>query len=83
LHIVTLRPRHLRSRPSEEAVRPLPRELETPPVTKMNLLTPPAGRRMSEHLIRAPSHDNRPNRAMWRIVRRASGRRVAQCGLDA
>src|SRR5271154_5770201 len=69
--MVTRRLRHLRSRPSEEAVRPLPSELETPPVTKMNLLTPPAGRRNSgrygEQLIGAPSHDNRPDAVVWRI----------------
>src|ERR1700722_3361250 len=59
LHIVTRNPRHLRSRPSEEAVRPFPSELETPPVTKMNLLTPPLGRRASPRLIGAPNHDNR------------------------
>src|SRR3954470_4942995 len=32
--IVTRKPRDLRSRPSEEAVRPLPRLEATPPVTK-------------------------------------------------
>jgi hypothetical protein len=32
--IVTLRPRDFRSRPREEAVRPLPRLDATPPVTK-------------------------------------------------
>src|SRR5262245_40350139 len=37
--IVTRRPRILRRRPSEEAVRPLPRELATPPVTKMCFAT--------------------------------------------
>src|SRR5690606_2022756 len=37
--IVTRRPRDLRSRPREEAVRPLPKELATPPVTKMCLVT--------------------------------------------
>jgi hypothetical protein len=31
---VTLRPRDFNSRPRLEAVRPLPRELDTPPVTK-------------------------------------------------
>src|SRR5947208_12629617 len=36
---VTRSPRDLRSRPSEDAVRPLPRELETPPVTKMCFVT--------------------------------------------
>src|ERR1700683_2386000 len=66
LHIVTRRPRHLRSRPSEEAVRPFPSELETPPVTKMNLLTPPSARGASRRVIGAPDHDNRrePN-ARW------------------
>jgi hypothetical protein len=38
LHMVTRRPRHLRSRPSEEAVRPLPRDDDTPPVKKMYLV---------------------------------------------
>ena len=33
--IVTRRPRSFSKRPSEEPVRPLPRELATPPVTKM------------------------------------------------
>src|SRR5688500_5565664 len=33
--MVTLRPRDLRSRPRLEAVRPLPSEEATPPVTKM------------------------------------------------
>src|SRR3954470_7055216 len=35
--IVTRRPRSLSNRPSEEAVKPFPRELATPPVTKMCL----------------------------------------------
>src|SRR5271157_1313748 len=39
LHMVTARPRALRRRPRDDAVSPLPRELETPPVTKTNLLT--------------------------------------------
>ena len=38
LIIVTRRPRHLSSRPSEEAVRPLPSEEDTPPVTKTYLV---------------------------------------------
>ena len=38
LSIVTDAPRALISLPSEAAVRPLPRELETPPVTKRNLV---------------------------------------------
>src|SRR4029077_2982483 len=42
LIIVTRRPRHLSNRPSEEAVRPLPSEEETPPVTKTYLVTPGA-----------------------------------------
>ena len=33
--IVTRRPRSFSSRPSDDAVRPLPSELATPPVTKM------------------------------------------------
>ena len=33
--MVTRRPRNFRSRPSDEAVKPLPKELATPPVTKM------------------------------------------------
>src|SRR4051812_18233895 len=33
--IVTRRPRSFNNRPSDDAVRPLPRELATPPVTKM------------------------------------------------
>src|SRR5438105_3935955 len=37
--IVTRRPRLLRRRPREAAVMPLPRELATPPVTKMCLVT--------------------------------------------
>src|SRR5690242_509715 len=37
--MVTRRPRALRRRPSEEAVMPLPRELATPPVTKMCFVT--------------------------------------------
>src|ERR1700688_1278998 len=47
--MVTLRPRDLRSRPREEAVRPLPRELDTPPVTKTNLVIrkPPLPRNTS------------------------------------
>src|SRR5580698_3125457 len=47
--MVTLRPRDLRSRPSEEAVNPLPRELDTPPVTKTNLVIrkPPLPRNTS------------------------------------
>src|ERR1700685_269818 len=57
--MVTRSPRHFRSRPSEEAVRPFPRELDTPPVTKMNLLTPPDGRQPTRRLIGAPDHDNR------------------------
>src|ERR1700733_8418805 len=66
LHIVTRKPRHLRSRPSEEAVRPFPSELETPPATKMTLLTPPSARQASRRVIGAPDHDNRtrPN-ARW------------------
>ena len=36
---VTRRPRSLSSRPSDDAVRPFPRELATPPVTKMCLVT--------------------------------------------
>jgi hypothetical protein len=32
---VTRRPRILSNRPREDAVRPFPRELATPPVTKM------------------------------------------------
>src|SRR5580692_8966465 len=49
LHMVTLRPRDLSRRPSEEAVRPLPRELDTPPVTKTNLVIrrPPLPRNTS------------------------------------
>jgi hypothetical protein len=35
LHMVTRRPRHLSRRPSDDAVSPLPREEETPPVKKM------------------------------------------------
>src|SRR5271165_3973231 len=65
LHIVTRRPRHLRSRPSEEAVRPFPSELETPPVTKMNLLTPPSGRRAVPGMIGALGHDNRRGVTAW------------------
>src|ERR1700733_104223 len=65
LHMVTRRPRHLRSRPSEEAVRPFPSELDTPPVTKMNLLTPFSGRRGSLQMIGAPFHDNRPASNLW------------------
>ncbi len=38
LHIVTFRPRHLRRRPSEEAVSPLPSDEDTPPVKKMYLV---------------------------------------------
>src|ERR1700722_15274681 len=70
--MVTRRPRHLRRRPREEAVSPLPSELETPPVTKMNLLTPPAERRRSEErrlslrMIGAPFQDNRRHLWMWR-----------------
>ena len=41
LHIVTFRPRHLSSRPSEEAVRPLPSDEDTPPVKKMYLVCRP------------------------------------------
>src|ERR1700733_13078294 len=63
--MVTRRPRHLSSRPSEEAVSPFPRELDTPPVTKMNLLTPPAGRRRSSEMIGAPGHDNRTEPMAW------------------
>src|SRR3954468_12139587 len=37
--IVTRRPRHLRRRPSEDAVRPFPKEEATPPVTKMCFVT--------------------------------------------
>src|SRR5438067_9828008 len=37
--IVTRRPRLFRSRPRDEAVRPLPSELATPPVTKMCFAT--------------------------------------------
>ena len=48
--MVTLSPRSLSSRPSDEAVNPLPSELTTPPVTKMcfgpALLTSPASRQM-------------------------------------
>ena len=33
--IVTRRPRLFNSRPNDDAVRPLPNELATPPVTKM------------------------------------------------
>lgn len=36
--IVTDAPRALINLPSEAAVRPLPSELETPPVTKRNLV---------------------------------------------
>src|SRR5580704_11174850 len=82
LHMVTRRPRHLRSRPSEEAVRPLPSELETPPVTKMNLLTPPAGRRTSSQLLVAPFHDNRPNPPMWRTSGRAGPAPRSRRGRD-
>jgi len=35
---VTFKPRDFKSRPSEEAVRPFPSELETPPVTKTNFV---------------------------------------------
>src|ERR1039458_6190741 len=47
--MVTLSPRDLSRRPSEEAVRPLPRELDTPPVTKTNLVIrqPPLPRNTS------------------------------------
>ena len=44
LSIVTDAPRALISLPSEAAVRPLPRELETPPVTKRNLVGEEGGR---------------------------------------
>src|SRR5947209_20480124 len=37
--MVTRRPRLLSRRPSDAAVRPLPRELATPPVTKMCFVT--------------------------------------------
>src|SRR6478735_5708859 len=37
--MVTRRPRALSNRPSEEAVRPFPRALATPPVTKMCFVT--------------------------------------------
>ena len=37
--IVTRRPRDFSRRPSEDAVRPFPRELATPPVTKMCFVT--------------------------------------------
>jgi hypothetical protein len=36
--MVTRSPRHLSSRPSEDAVRPLPKDDETPPVKKMYLV---------------------------------------------
>src|SRR5579864_6704495 len=36
--MVTLRPRSTRRRPNEAAAMPLPRELTTPPVTKMYLV---------------------------------------------
>ena len=37
--IVTRKPRAFSSRPSDDAVRPFPRELATPPVTKMCFVT--------------------------------------------
>src|SRR2546426_779934 len=37
--MVTRRPRHFSRRPREDALRPFPRELATPPVTKMCLVT--------------------------------------------
>src|SRR5665213_1998373 len=44
--MVTRRPRHFNSRPSDEAVSPFPSEEDTPPVTKMYLVSrgdPPSG----------------------------------------
>lgn len=38
MHMVTRTPRHLSNRPSDEAVRPLPSDEDTPPVTKMYLV---------------------------------------------
>src|SRR5665213_3770117 len=37
--MVTRRPRHFNSRPSDEAVSPFPSEEDTPPVTKMYLVS--------------------------------------------
>src|SRR5450631_3658745 len=39
LHMVTRRPRHLSSRPRDDAVSPFPNEDDTPPVKKMNLVS--------------------------------------------
>src|SRR5580704_12118995 len=78
LHIVTCSPRHLRRRPSEEAVRPFPSELETPPVTKMNLLTPPWARGASDQVIGAPDHDNRTRHNSWRIVSHGTRREARE-----
>jgi hypothetical protein len=36
--MVTRRPRHLSRRPREDAVKPFPRDDDTPPVKKMNLV---------------------------------------------
>ena len=43
LHMVTRRPRHLSRRPSDEAVRPLPSDDDTPPVKKTYLVAVPLG----------------------------------------
>ena len=52
---------HLSSRPSDEAVSPLPSELDTPPVTKTYLVTGSASLLASsvDGLAGAPSHTNR------------------------
>src|SRR4029079_11806400 len=67
--IVTRRPRHLRSLPSDDAVRPLPSELATPPVTKMclQLRRGPASFATGSHPTsrRRPSRGPRPTGHRW------------------
>ena len=65
LIIVTRRPRHLSSRPSEDAVSPLPREEETPPVTKTYLLTLSTSWRTTLTLV----HLRGAPRGPWRRLR--------------
>src|SRR5436190_23319999 len=64
---VTRSPRLLSSRPSEEAVRPFPSELATPPVTKMCFATGfyrTAGPRCTRW-TRAPSLYDATHMAVW------------------
>ena len=51
--MVTLRPLDFSKRPRAEAVRPLPRELDTPPVTKTNLAIVKPSRQYHAHRYHA------------------------------